>query len=47
MKVTNTVISVIIALTQSHWKRPALMTLTILVVVLGMTGCQACQQPHH
>ena len=43
MKMKNTVISVIIAVTQSKWIRPALMTLAILVAVLGVTGCQ----PHH
>ena len=43
MKMKNTVISVIIAVTQSNWTRPALMTLALLVAGLGVTGCQ----PHH
>ncbi len=43
MKMKNTVISAIIAVTQSKWIRPAPMTLAILVAVLGVTGCK----PHH
>ena len=43
MKTKHTVISVIIAVTQSEWIRPALMTVAILVAVLGVTGCK----PHH
>ena len=43
MKMKNTVISGIIAVTQSKWIRPTLMTLAILVAVLGVTGCK----PHH
>ena len=43
MKMKNTVISLIIAVTQSKWIRPALMVLAILVAVLGVTGCK----PHH
>ena len=39
----NTVISIIVAVTQSTWTRPALMVLAILVAVLGVTGCK----PHH
>lgn len=39
MKMKNTVISVIIAVTQSKWMRPALMTLALLVAALGVTGC--------
>jgi len=35
----NTVISVIIAVTQSKWMRRALMPLALLVAALGMTGC--------
>jgi hypothetical protein len=35
----NTVISVIIAVTQSKWMRPALMTLALLVTALGVPGC--------
>jgi hypothetical protein len=43
MKMKNTVISVIIAMTQAKWIRPALMTLAILTTVLGVSGCT----PHH
>ena len=43
MKTENTAISAIIAVTQSKWIQPALMTLAILVAVLGMAGCN----PHH
>ena len=38
MKMKNTVIGVIIAVTQSKWMRPAPMTLAILVAVLRVTG---------
>ncbi len=43
MKIQNNLISKIIAVTQSKWMRPALMSLAILVAVLGVTGCK----PHH
>ena len=43
MRITNTGIRIIIAVTQSKWIRPALMVLAILVAVLGVTGCK----PHH
>ena len=43
MKMKNSVLIKIIAVTQSKWIRPALMTLAILVAVLGVTGCK----PHH
>ena len=43
MKMKNTVLNTIIAVTQSKWLRPALMTLAIFVAVLGVTGCK----PHH
>ena len=39
MKTKSTLISVIIAGTQSKWMRPALMTLAILASVLVLTGC--------
>ena len=45
MKMKNTVISVIIAVTQSKWIRPALMTLALLVAVLGVTGCNRTTDP--
>ena len=44
MKIENTAISVIIALTQSKWVRPALMTLALLATVLVVTGCPAGHQ---
>ena len=43
MKMKNTFIRGIIAVTQSKWLRPSLMTLALLVAVLGVTGCK----PHH
>ena len=43
MKTKNTVLRGIIAVTQSKWMRPVLMTLAILAAVLVATGCQ----PHH
>jgi hypothetical protein len=39
MKMKSTLIGVIIAVTQSKWMRPALMTLAILATVLVVTGC--------
>jgi hypothetical protein len=39
MKMMNKVSSVIIAVTQSKWMRPALMTLALLATVLVLTGC--------
>lgn len=43
MKMKNSILSKIIAVTQSKWIQPALMTLAILVAVLGVAGCK----PHH
>jgi len=43
MKMKNNLLNKTIAVTQSKWMRPALMTLAIVVAVLGVTGCQ----PHH
>jgi len=43
IKIKSTLISVIIAVTQSTWTRPTQMVLAILVAVLGVTGCK----PHH
>ena len=40
MKTKDTVISTIIAVTQSKWIRSALMTLALIVAVLGVTGCK-------
>ena len=43
MKMKCYLLSKINAEQQSKWMRPALMTLTLLVAVLGVTGCN----PHH
>ena len=43
MKAKNTVISAVIAVTQSNWMRRARLTLAILATVLVATGCT----PHH
>ena len=39
MKMKSTVIGGIIAVTQSKWMRPALMTLALLAALVGLTGC--------
>lgn len=39
MKTKTTVVSVIIAVTQSKWIRPALLMLPLVVTLLGVTGC--------
>jgi hypothetical protein len=44
MKMKNTIISVIIAVTQSRWIRPALMSVALVVALLGVTGCG--KHPH-
>ena len=44
MKMKNTVHNTIIAVTQSRWMRPALMTLAILATLLVVTGCPS--HPH-
>ncbi len=44
MKMKNTVISGIIAMTQSKWMRSALMTLALLATLLVVTGCP--NHPH-
>ena len=43
MKIKNTLLGAIVAMTQSKWIRPALMTSALVVAALGVTGCQ----PHH
>ena len=45
MKMKTTVISGIIAVTQSNWTRPVLMTLAILATMLIVTGCPS-GHPH-
>lgn len=44
MKMKTTVLNTIIAVTQSKWTRPALMTLAILATMLIVTGCPS--HPH-
>ena len=44
MKTKHMVIGAIIAVTQSKWIRPALMTLALLVAVLGVADCE--KHPH-
>ena len=44
MKTKSKVLGVIIAVTQSKWTRPALMTLALLVTLFGVTGCP--KHPH-
>ena len=44
MKMKTTVSSLIIAVTQSKWMRPALMTLAILATIIIVTGCPS--HPH-
>lgn len=39
MNAKQMILSKILAVTQSNWMRPALMTLALLVTVPGMTGC--------
>lgn len=39
MKMKNTLIRGIIAVTQSKWLRPSLMTLALLAAVFVATGC--------
>ena len=45
MKTKHALISAIIAVTQSKWIRPALMTLALVAAVLGVTGCPS-NHPH-
>lgn len=39
MKMQNTVVNGITAVTQSKWIRPALMTLALFIAVFGVAGC--------
>ena len=51
MKMKNKVLSRIIAITQSKWIRPELMTLALVAVLLGVAGCNGCsssnESGHH
>ena len=44
MKTKNTFIRAIIAMLQSSWFQPAVLTLIVSVVLFGITGCN---KPHH
>ena len=44
MKIKNTVIRAVSAVTQSKWMRPALMTVALLAALLVVTGCPS--HPH-
>jgi hypothetical protein len=44
MKMKNSILNKIIAVTQSKWTRTALMTLAILATMLIVTGCPAGHQ---
>ena len=44
MKMQSKILSRIIVVTQSKWMRPALMTLALVAVLLGVTGCPS--HPH-
>ena len=39
MKMKRKFLQTIIAVTQSKWTRPILMTLTLVGILLGVTGC--------
>jgi hypothetical protein len=47
MKMESKVISAIIAVTQSKWMRPALMTLASVAAVLVVTGCDGSHDSGH
>ena len=44
MKMKSKILSRIIVVTQSKWMRPALMTLALVAILLGVTGCPAGHQ---
>lgn len=46
MKTKNTVIGALIRVTQSKWIQPALMTVALVVVVLGVAGCDSGHGGH-
>lgn len=43
MKTKDTLTSLILTLAQSKWLQPAVLTLVVAIVLVGITGCQ----PHH
>ena len=44
MKIKNKITSFVLTLSQSKWLQPAVLTLAVAIVLVGITGCQA---PHH
>ena len=44
MKTKNKLTSFALKLSQSKWLQPAMLTLAVAVVLVGITGCQP---PHH
>lgn len=44
MNTKNKLTSLVHTLAQSKWLQPAVLTLAVAVVLVGITGCQA---PHH
>lgn len=44
MKTKKKVTSFALQLSQSKWLQPAVLTLAVAIVLVGITGCQA---PHH
>ena len=46
MKTKNTVIGALIGMSQSKWVQPALMMVAIVVVILGVTGCETGSSGH-
>ena len=43
MKTKRSLTRLVLALTQSKWLQPVVLTLAVVVVLTGITGCQ----PHH
>ena len=44
MKIKNSFICALSAMSQSKWLQPAVLTLVVGVVLFGITGCN---KPHH
>ncbi len=44
MKIKNTFICAISAMSRSKWLQPAVLILVVGIVLLGITGCN---KPHH
>ena len=43
MKTKNKLTTLVLTLGQSKWLQPAVLTLVVAVVLVGITGCK----PHH